>query len=81
MLGPERAAAALAERAGRLAALIAADQQRLDEARGAANVPRLFVIEAEYALAMARAERNWVLALAEDINCGRLAWPRPDKQG
>jgi DNA-binding PadR family transcriptional regulator len=75
VLGPERAAEALAERAGRLDAHIADHQQHLDEALASAGVPRLFVIEAEYALAMLRAERDWVLALAEDINSGRLAWP------
>lgn len=42
----------------------------------AAAVPRLFVIEAEYALALLRAERDWVLALADDITGGRLGWPR-----
>jgi DNA-binding PadR family transcriptional regulator len=77
VLGPGRAAEALAERAGRLAELIAGSQQRLDEALASASVPRLFVIEAEYALAMLRAEKDWVLALAEDIGSGRLAWPRP----
>jgi DNA-binding PadR family transcriptional regulator len=79
VLGPERAAEALTERAGRLAALITDDQRRLDEAL-AGNAPRLFVIEAEYALAMLRAERDWVLALAEEITTGRLAWPRPPHQ-
>jgi DNA-binding PadR family transcriptional regulator len=84
VLGPQRAAGALVERAGRLAALIAEDQQRLDEALAGGTVPRLFVIEAEYALAMLRAEEDWVLALAEEINSGRLTWPRPplqDKEG
>jgi DNA-binding PadR family transcriptional regulator len=79
VLGPDRAAEALTERAGRLAALITGDQRRLDEAL-AQNAPRLFVIEAEYALAMLRAERDWVLALADDITTGRLAWPRPPHQ-
>ena len=81
VLGPERAAEALADRAGRLDARIADHQQRLDEALASASVPRLFVIEAEYALAMLRAERDWVLALAEDINRGRLAWPHRRGQG
>lgn len=76
VLGKARAAGALAERAARLAALIADHQHRLDEAL-AGNVPRLFVIEAEYALAMLRAERDWVLALADDVTSGRLAWPLP----
>jgi DNA-binding PadR family transcriptional regulator len=79
VLGPERAAEALAERIGRLAVLIADGQRRLDEAL-AQNVPRLFVIEAEYSLALLNAERDWVLALADDIISGRLAWPRPPRQ-
>jgi DNA-binding PadR family transcriptional regulator len=79
VLGPERAAAALTERAGRLAAIIADDRQRLDEAL-AGNAPRLFVIEAEYALALLKSERDWVLALADDVTSGRLAWPRPPRQ-
>src|ERR1700733_10767092 len=74
VLGKARAAEALAERAARLAALIGDDQRRLDEAL-AGNVPRLFVIEAEYALALLRAERDWVLAIADDVTSGRLAWP------
>jgi DNA-binding PadR family transcriptional regulator len=80
VLGRERAAEALAERAARLATLIADNQRRLDEAL-ATNVPRLFVIEAEYALAMLRAESDWVLALADDVTSGRLAWPVPPHQG
>jgi DNA-binding PadR family transcriptional regulator len=75
VLGKERAAGALRDRAGQLAALVAENQRRLDEALAAA-VPRLFVIEAEYALALLRAEREWVLALADDITGGRLGWPR-----
>lgn len=75
VLGPERAGEALRERAERLAALIADDQLRLDEALQGGSVPRLFVIEAEYALALLRAERDWVLAVVEDITSGRLAWP------
>ena len=77
VLGPDRAAGALRERADGLATLIAENQHRLDEALAGAGVPRLFVIEADYALAMLRAERDWVLALADDIGGGRLAWPRP----
>ena len=80
VLGPERAADALAERAGRLGALITDGERRLAGVLGNGAAPRLFVIEAEYALAMLRAERDWVLALAEDIGTGRLAWPRPPRQ-
>jgi DNA-binding PadR family transcriptional regulator len=76
VLGKERAADALRDRAGQLSALITENQRRLDEALAGA-APRLFVIEAEYALAMLRAERDWVLTLADDITSGRLGWPRP----
>jgi DNA-binding PadR family transcriptional regulator len=79
VLGSQRAAEALTERAGQLAALTAQTQRRLDEAL-AQQVSRLFVIEAEYLLAMLRAERAWVLALADDVTSGRLAWPRPSPQ-
>ena len=79
VLGPQRAAQALTERAGRLGAHIADDQRRLDEAL-AQGVPRLFVIEAEYALALLRAEQAWALAVADDITSGRLAWPPPPRQ-
>ncbi len=76
VLGRERAAEALNDRAARLQALIADGQHRLEEAL-AGDVPRLFVIEADYALAMLRAERDWVLATADDVTSGRLAWPPP----
>jgi DNA-binding PadR family transcriptional regulator len=81
VLGPDRAADALRERAARLDARIAEDQRRLDEALAGAGVPRLFVIEAEYALAIARAERDWVRAVSEDVGSGRLAWPGPRPHG
>jgi DNA-binding PadR family transcriptional regulator len=76
VLGRERAAEALRDRAARLQALIADGQRRLDEAL-AGKVPRLFVIEADYTLAMLRAERDWVLTTADDVTSGRLAWPLP----
>jgi DNA-binding PadR family transcriptional regulator len=75
VLGPARAAGALAERAERLAVLEDEDHRRLDEALADGSVPRLFVIEAEYALVLMQAEREWVLALADEIRDGELAWP------
>jgi len=76
VLGPERAADALRERAARLSAIIAEDRRRLDAVLESGEVPRLFVIEAEYALEILRAEQSWVLTLIDDIDSGRLAWPR-----
>lgn len=81
VLGPARAAAALAERAERLAVLMDEDHRRLDEALADGSVPRLFVIEAEYALVLMQAEREWVLALADEIRDGGLAWPTASAQG
>ncbi|MEV8094428.1 PadR family transcriptional regulator [Kitasatospora sp. NPDC085879] len=73
-LGPDGAADALAERARRLRERTADDERRLAEAL-AAGVPRLFVIEAEYALDLARTETAWVESLVEEIRTGTLAWP------
>ena len=77
VLGPARAAEALAERAGRLAVMADEDRRRLDAVLADGTVPRLFVIEAEYALVLMQAEREWVLALADEIRNGELAWPAP----
>ena len=73
-LGPDGAVEALTERAGRLRQRTAEDERRLAEAL-AGGVPRLFVIEAEYALSLARAEAEWIDAAVEDIRAGTLAWP------
>ncbi|MFI9010458.1 helix-turn-helix transcriptional regulator [Actinosynnema sp. NPDC053489] len=74
-LGPDGAVAALAERARRLTDRIAADERRLADVL-AAGVPRLHVIEAEYALAQSRAELAWLGSVADEIRAGSLTWPR-----
>ncbi|MEV0848208.1 helix-turn-helix transcriptional regulator [Streptomyces sp. NPDC049954] len=74
-LGPEGATAALSERARRLGERTAGDEERLAGAL-AAGVPRLHVIEAEYALRLARAECEWIGAVLSDIRSGALAWPK-----
>ncbi|MDI2125633.1 PadR family transcriptional regulator [Yinghuangia seranimata] len=73
-LGPDGAVDALTERTRRLADRTQADERRLAEAL-AQDVPRLFVIEAEYAIALARAELAWIDAVVADIRSGALAWP------
>ncbi|WP_371496179.1 PadR family transcriptional regulator [Kitasatospora sp. NBC_00374] len=73
-LGPDGATEALTERGTRLRERTAADQQRLAEAL-AAGVPRLHVIEAEYALSLADAELTWIDAVIDDIHTGALTWP------
>ncbi|GAA2228652.1 MULTISPECIES: PadR family transcriptional regulator [Kitasatospora] len=74
-LGRQRAAQALRERAAALEVRIAAGERAYREAREQHKAPRLFVIEAEYAQAMARAELQWVLHTAEEIEQGGLEWP------
>ncbi|WP_328609906.1 PadR family transcriptional regulator [Amycolatopsis sp. NBC_00345] len=73
-LGPTGAADALTERAGHLRDRITTDEHRLGEARES-GVPRLFVIEAEYALSQVRAELDWVTAITGEIRQGTLPWP------
>lgn len=59
---------------GRLRALetgLAADEGELHRHKG--TVPRMFLIEDEYALATARAEIKWIYALIADIATGTFA--------
>lgn len=60
------------------ARVAALDEEIADiEARlrlGESFLPRLFVVEAEYLLAVQRAEAAWVRALVDDLRAGRLTW-------
>lgn len=38
------------------------------------RMPRVFLIEEEYQLAMVRAERDWVTALLDELDAGRFGW-------
>ncbi|MBB5923432.1 DNA-binding PadR family transcriptional regulator [Actinoalloteichus hoggarensis] len=74
-LGPERAAAALTERAGHLI-------RRIDETRAAhaetidgGGLPRLFMIEVEFLLHAWEAELDWIRATVDEIRAGSLSWP------
>ncbi|MCO1575250.1 PadR family transcriptional regulator [Crossiella sp. SN42] len=76
-LGPEGAVAALRERAERIRASLAEIRQGHREVLEAGEVPRLFVVEAEYAVRMLEAESGWLEEIIGDITTGRLAWPEP----
>ncbi|WP_327406741.1 PadR family transcriptional regulator [Streptomyces sp. NBC_01288] len=80
-LGPSGAVDALTERSQRLRQRTATDEGRLAEVL-ATGVPRLFVIEAEYALSLAHAEMAWIDSVIDDIRTGTLTWPtaRPDSR-
>jgi DNA-binding PadR family transcriptional regulator len=45
------------------------------------GLPRLFLVEGEYAVSMKRAERDWVRHLIDDIDGGRLWITKEDMQG
>ncbi|OLF11841.1 PadR family transcriptional regulator [Actinophytocola xanthii] len=77
-LGPDEAADALRERLAELDRMIAADRALLAEA--AVDVPRLFLVESEYELAVREAEAAWVRGLLDELTSGSLpgvdAWRR-----
>lgn len=64
---PERVAEQLEARAARLAELLA-------EEPSAPELPRVFLIEDEYKLVMARAELAWVRTVIDDLRAGRFGW-------
>ncbi|MCS0639599.1 PadR family transcriptional regulator [Streptomyces sp. LP05-1] len=72
-LDPERATAALRERVERLRERARRTERAL---AAGAGVPRLFLIENEYALGMCRAELAWVEEVLAEIGAGTLSWPR-----
>ncbi|MFI7702279.1 helix-turn-helix transcriptional regulator [Nonomuraea sp. NPDC049480] len=76
-LGPDGAVAALRERAGRVRASMEEIRQGHREVLESGEVPRLFVVEAEYAVRMQEAELGWIEEIIDDIEAGRLAWPGP----
>lgn len=77
-LGADTAADALTERADRLAERAGRLRSGLESALGDSGLPRLFMIEVEYALHMIAAEREWVLATAEELRSGTLSGGLPD---
>jgi DNA-binding PadR family transcriptional regulator len=73
MLGavpPDEAIALLRRRLERLEAAISA--RRADLARALVEVPRLFLVEEEYRLALQQAEVTWVGGLLQELESGSL---------
>ncbi|HEX6489496.1 MAG TPA: PadR family transcriptional regulator [Candidatus Dormibacteraeota bacterium] len=62
----------LTRRAKTLSEDIAASDATLAEIHG---VPRMFLIEEEYAQALRRAELEWVRGIVDELKSGRLEWP------
>ncbi|GAA1570396.1 PadR family transcriptional regulator [Actinomadura kijaniata] len=74
-LGPEGAVAALRERAERVRASLEEVRREHRAVLESGAVPRLFVVEAEYAVRVQEAELGWLEEIVADIEAGRLAWP------
>ncbi|MFJ8943582.1 PadR family transcriptional regulator [Streptomyces sp. NPDC102395] len=78
-LGPDRAAEALAERAGHLTQRIDETKRVLADTVGSGAVPRLFMIEVECALHAWEAELTWTRRTIAEIHDGSLAWPEAER--
>lgn len=70
-LAPEQAARLLGDRLVSLRAQIAAFDVVLGEH---AHLPRVHMLEIEFAQTLLRAEQRWVEGVRDDIEAGRLAW-------
>jgi DNA-binding PadR family transcriptional regulator len=70
VLSPDEAASLLGRRLGLLEAEIAEDREALE--RFSREMSRLFLIEAEYDLAMREAEATWVRSLLDELTSGSL---------
>ncbi|WP_328605599.1 PadR family transcriptional regulator [Amycolatopsis sp. NBC_00345] len=69
-LGPDTVAELLGTRLGALEERLLTRAEALDGYR--AEVPRLMLVEAEYELALLRAEADWVRALLHDLTTGAM---------
>jgi DNA-binding PadR family transcriptional regulator len=72
---PTEAIALLEQRALSLDSEIEERQFRLDATQERLNVPRLFLLEEEFALSQRQAEVQWVRQIVREIAAGTLTWP------
>jgi DNA-binding PadR family transcriptional regulator len=72
VLHPDEVAALLGERLRMLEVDIAATHAAIEELVAGQALPRVFVLETEYALAMKRAEAEWVRGLKKELADGSL---------
>ncbi|RKN42152.1 PadR family transcriptional regulator [Micromonospora endolithica] len=66
-----------AQQLDRRAELLAARLREREAVLAAIDLPRLFLVEDEYRLAMMRAELAWVRGLVADLRAGTLTWHGP----
>jgi DNA-binding PadR family transcriptional regulator len=75
ILGPDDVATCLSTRLGLVRAEIAAIEAEM------APLPRIFVLEDEYVLALRRAEVTWLQSVVDDLRSGALWWDLSMVQG
>ena len=75
LLPPKRALALLRERTETLAATIERDRAALTAVRDR-GLPRLFLLDDEYRLAMAEAEHAWIAGLVGELEAGTVTWSK-----
>jgi DNA-binding PadR family transcriptional regulator len=73
LLAPDEIAQALSARLDAVRATRAAQQRSLEETAGF-GVPRVAMLENEYAVAVATAEAAWLESVLADLRSGVLAW-------
>ena len=85
-LPPDEATALLRQRLDRLEPEITGQREAL--AQHSRDVPRLFLVEVEYDLAVREAEATWIRALLDELGSGSFpglaewrAWHAPDETG
>jgi hypothetical protein len=78
-LGPDGAVDALAERAGHLEDRAEETRAMLADTVGSGLLPRLFMIEGEFALHACEAELAWTRQTIQDIRDGSLFWPEAER--
>jgi hypothetical protein len=71
LLTPEDARLQLERRTQTLAAEIARLEAQIS---GATQLPRLFLVETEYLLAILNTELRWVKSIIDDLDTDRLTW-------
>jgi DNA-binding PadR family transcriptional regulator len=80
-LGRDGAREALSERARRLADEVLKIREQWTAVVDGGQVPRLFMIEVEYAWHLLSAELAWVRQVLADLDNGALTWPAAEARG
>ena len=79
LLGPEQTLAVLERRAALLGETVAGLDRDLAGYSG--TIPRVTLLETEYARAVADAELNWIKSVIDDLRTGSLTWSHADFAG